>query len=102
MFFYVPLCINFCCPPLPVALAVVLPDVWKLGYPDGPEMNDYKLQLHQFVSEWEQMQPALTVRHSVLEIGGKSPDDLLQEIVHEMESKCNYCYDRCLKLIIEH
>lgn len=71
------------------AQAVVLPDHWDLGYPDGPEMNDYKLQLQQFVSEWGQMQSALTVAHSVLEISGKNPEDLLQEMVLQMESKCN-------------
>ncbi|XP_029352962.1 adenylate kinase 9 [Echeneis naucrates] len=57
----------------------------ELDYPDGPEMNDYKLQLKQFVSEWEQMQSALNVVYSVLEIDGKSPEDLLQEIVLQME-----------------
>ncbi|XP_056284243.1 adenylate kinase 9 [Pseudoliparis swirei] len=65
--------------------AMVLPDHWDLGYPDGPEMNDYKLQLQQFVSEWGQMQTALTVVHSVLEIGDKSPEDLLREMVRQME-----------------
>ncbi len=66
---------------------MVLPDHWELGYPDGPEMDEYKLQLQQFVSEWEQMQSALTVTHSVLEIGDKSPEDLLQEMVLQMESE---------------
>ncbi|XP_051264627.1 adenylate kinase 9 isoform X2 [Dicentrarchus labrax] len=70
--------------------AVVLPDHWELGYPDGPEMNDYKLQLQQFVTQWEQMQSALTVAHSELEIGGKSPEDLLQEIVLQIEKPFNY------------
>ncbi|XP_038592648.1 adenylate kinase 9 isoform X2 [Micropterus salmoides] len=65
--------------------AVVLPDHWELGHPDGPEMDDYKLQLQQFVHTWEQMQSALTVAYSVLEIGSKSPEDLLQEIVLQME-----------------
>ncbi|XP_054474711.1 adenylate kinase 9 [Anoplopoma fimbria] len=64
---------------------VVQPDHWDLAYPDGPEMNDYKLQLQQFVSEWGQMQSALTVAHSVLEIGDRSPEDLLQEMVLQME-----------------
>ncbi|XP_028996681.1 adenylate kinase 9 [Betta splendens] len=70
--------------------AVFLPDVWKLGYPDGPEMNHYRLQLHQFISEWQQMQPALTIKHSVMEIGGKAPEDLLQDIVCEMEKAFQY------------
>lgn len=52
-------------------------------------MNDYKLQLQQFVSEWEQMLSALTVEVSVLEIGSKTPENLLQEIFLQMESECN-------------
>ncbi|XP_042372261.1 adenylate kinase 9-like, partial [Plectropomus leopardus] len=64
---------------------MALPDQWELGYPNGPEMNDYKVQLQQFASEWGKMQSALTVTHSVLEIGDKNPRDLLQAMVHEME-----------------
>ncbi|XP_056260814.1 adenylate kinase 9 isoform X1 [Seriola aureovittata] len=70
--------------------AVILPGHWELGYPDGPEMNDYKLQLQQFVSEWEQMQSALNVTCSVLEIDGKSPEDLLQEMIFQMEKPFKY------------
>ncbi|XP_076612348.1 adenylate kinase 9 isoform X2 [Chaetodon auriga] len=70
--------------------AVAPPDHWELGYPDGPEMNDYKLQLQQFELEWEQMQSALTVAHSILEIGEKSPQDLLQEMVLQMEEPFKY------------
>ncbi|XP_060948025.1 adenylate kinase 9-like [Limanda limanda] len=70
--------------------AVKLPDHWDLGYPDGPEMKDYKLQLKQFVSEWKKMESALSAAHSVLEINGKSPEDLLQEIVLHMEKPFKY------------
>lgn len=67
--------------------AFVLPDNWKLGYPDGPEMNDYKLQLQQFVSEWEQMKSAITVTHSILEISNQKPEELLKEMIYQMESE---------------
>ncbi|XP_065820230.1 adenylate kinase 9 [Labrus bergylta] len=70
--------------------AVALPDHWELGYPDGPEMNDYKLQLKQFVSEWEKMKSNLDVSYSVLEIGDKSPEDLLQEVVLQIEKPFQY------------
>ncbi|XP_035472613.2 adenylate kinase 9 isoform X1 [Scophthalmus maximus] len=60
------------------------------GNHDAPEMNDHKLQQQQFLSEWEQMQPALTVAYSVLEIDGKSPEDLLQEMVLQMEKPFMY------------
>ncbi|KAF7661399.1 hypothetical protein LDENG_00263080 [Lucifuga dentata] len=70
--------------------AVVLPVEWELGYPDGPEMNEYKQQLNQFVVEGEHMVSSLTIRHSILEIGGKSPKDLLQEMIHQMEKPFQY------------
>ncbi|XP_034755965.1 adenylate kinase 9 isoform X4 [Etheostoma cragini] len=70
--------------------AVVLPDHLDLGYPDGPEMDDYKLQLQQFVYEWDQMQSALTVPHSVLKIGNQSPEDLLKQMVLYMEKPFQY------------
>ncbi|KAK9531540.1 hypothetical protein VZT92_010959 [Zoarces viviparus] len=52
---------------------------------ENPEMNDHKLQLLQFASEWQKMQFELTIVHSVLETGNKSPEDLYQEMVHQME-----------------
>ncbi|KAL3052487.1 hypothetical protein OYC64_005101 [Pagothenia borchgrevinki] len=64
--------------------------VKKEGYPDGPDVNDYKMKLNQFLSEWDQMQSASTVTHSVLERGDKSPEDLLQEIVLQMEKPFEY------------
>ncbi|XP_034555304.1 adenylate kinase 9 isoform X2 [Notolabrus celidotus] len=70
--------------------AVTLPDHWESGYPDGPEMNEYKLQLKQFVTTWEQMKSTLTMAHSVLEIEKKSPEDLLQEMVLQMEKAFQY------------
>lgn len=71
------------------AQAVAMPDQWEFGYPDNPEMNDYRLQLQQFMLEWEKMQSTLNVTHSLLETGGKSPRDLLQEMILQMESECN-------------
>ncbi|XP_047429649.1 adenylate kinase 9 [Mugil cephalus] len=70
--------------------AVVLQGQRELGYPDGPEMNEYKLQLQQFVGEWEKMQPALTFTHCVLEIGRETPENLLQEMVRRMEEPYQY------------
>ncbi|XP_063757950.1 adenylate kinase 9 [Eleginops maclovinus] len=70
--------------------AVVLPDHWESGYPDGPEMNDYKMQFKLFLSEWDQMQSTSTVTQSILEIGSKSPQDLLQEMVFQMEKPFQY------------
>ncbi|XP_072219011.1 adenylate kinase 9 [Leuresthes tenuis] len=70
--------------------AVALQDDWEFGYPEGPEMNEYKLQMQRFDKQWEQMWPVLTVAHCVLEISSKSPENLLQEIIHEMEKPFQY------------
>lgn len=69
---------------------MVLPDQWDLGDQDGPEMNDYEQQMQKFVSDWDEIQYALTITHSELEIGGKSPEDLLKEIILQMKSECNF------------
>ncbi|XP_074541277.1 adenylate kinase 9 [Halichoeres trimaculatus] len=60
------------------------------GFPDGPEMNDYKLQLKQFETTWQQMKPVLTMDYSVLEIEDKSPEELLQEMILQMEKPFQY------------
>lgn len=67
---------------------MVVLDYSELGYPDGPEMNEYKLQLQQFVSEWEKMKSGLIVTHCTLEIGRKSPENLLQDMIQQMDSEC--------------
>lgn len=71
-----------------VQAAVVVHDDSELGYADSPKMNEYKLQLRQFVGEWEKMQSGLTVTHCTLEIGRKSPENLLQEMIQQMDSEC--------------
>ncbi|XP_029705285.1 adenylate kinase 9-like isoform X1 [Takifugu rubripes] len=69
---------------------LALLDHCDFGYPDGPEMNDCKLQLQQFVNEWELMQCPPSVAVSELEIGDKSPEVLLQEMIHQMEKPFQY------------
>ncbi|CAB1340054.1 unnamed protein product [Coregonus sp. 'balchen'] len=64
---------------------VTLPAVWNRGYPDGPEMNPFKLQLKQFVMDWESMESSITGSYNILETSGKSPEDLVQEMVFHME-----------------
>lgn len=71
-----------------VAEAVVLQDNLELGYPDVPEMQEYKWQMQQFDGELDQMLSALTDNHRVLEIGSKSPENLLQDMILHMESEC--------------
>lgn len=52
------------------------------------EITDIQLQLQQFVSKWEQMKPYLTMDHLVLNIDDQSPEELLQQVIRHMESKC--------------
>ncbi|XP_037607172.1 adenylate kinase 9 [Sebastes umbrosus] len=70
--------------------AVVLPDQWDLGDQDGSEMNDYEQQMQKFVSDWDEIQYTLTITNSELEIGGKSPEDLLKEIILQMKKPFEY------------
>ncbi|XP_041832401.1 adenylate kinase 9 isoform X1 [Melanotaenia boesemani] len=70
--------------------AMALLEDWEFGYPDGPEMNEYKLKIQQFEEEWEQMQSVLTDTHFVLEIDSKTPENLLQEILQQMEKPFQY------------
>lgn len=63
------------------------PDQWELGFPPCPEMDEFKLQMQQFMSEWEQMLPNITVTFSELDIGGKHAKELLHEMVLQMESE---------------
>lgn len=62
-------------------------DKGELGNPTKPEMDEYEHQLQKFVGEWEKMQSASTVTLCILEIGDKSPENLLQEMVQQMESE---------------
>lgn len=59
-------------------------------------MNPYRHQLQQFMEEWEEVNSGLIFPYSILEIGGKSPEDLLQEMIVEMQSE----YDS-IKLIVK-
>ncbi|KAJ8009601.1 hypothetical protein DPEC_G00090590 [Dallia pectoralis] len=69
---------------------VTLPAMWNKGYPDGPEMDPFKQQLKQFVVDWEPISSSYTGRYSILEISGKTPQDLLQEVVLQMEKPFRY------------
>lgn len=71
-----------------VAEAVALQSDLKLGYPDVPEMKEYKLKMQQFDEELDQMCSALTDNNCVLEIGSKNPESLLQYMIQQMESEC--------------
>ncbi|XP_028252479.1 adenylate kinase 9 isoform X2 [Parambassis ranga] len=65
-------------------------DKWELGNPTKPEMDEYEQQLQKFVGEWKKRQSASTVALCILEIGGRSPENLLQEMVQQMERPFQY------------
>ncbi|XP_685909.5 adenylate kinase 9 isoform X1 [Danio rerio] len=64
---------------------VVLPTVWENGHPDGPEMDVFKVELKQFVTDWESMEQTITCSYAVLEINNKTPQGILQEMTDHME-----------------
>uniref|UniRef100_A0A087X4I3 Adenylate kinase 9 n=1 Tax=Poecilia formosa TaxID=48698 RepID=A0A087X4I3_POEFO len=72
------------------AVLVELPEGMEMDYASIPEMKEYREQIEIFEAEWDQMQSNITVSHFDVEIGRKSPDDLLQEIVKEMERPFQY------------
>lgn len=55
-------------------------------------MEAHKEKLQQFMADWEDVKSALTCPHIVIEVGGKSPEELLQEIVDELQSEYNYVH----------
>lgn len=59
--------------------------------PADPEMEAHRQKLQQFMANWEEVKSGLTCPHAVLEVGGKSPEELLQEIVDELQSEYNSC-----------
>lgn len=71
-----------------VAEAEALQNDLKLGYPDVPEMKEYKVKMQKFDGDLDQMCSALTDNNCVLEIGSKNPESLLQYMIQQMESEC--------------
>ncbi|KAK9956621.1 hypothetical protein ABG768_014340 [Culter alburnus] len=69
---------------------VVLPTVWENGYPDGPEMDAFSVQLKQFVADWESMEHTITCSYAILNITNKTPQDILQEMIYHMEKPFKY------------
>ncbi|XP_030626692.1 adenylate kinase 9 [Chanos chanos] len=70
---------------------VMLPADWgQAGFPDGPEMNTFKVQLKRFDLDWESMKSCITRGYGILEIGQKTQHELLQEMIHKMEKPLKY------------
>ncbi|XP_066533319.1 adenylate kinase 9 [Hoplias malabaricus] len=69
---------------------VVLPAEWEQGYPPGPEMTAYELQVKKFIQDWESLESSVTCRYVVLDIRNQNPECLLQEMIDQMEQQFNY------------
>ncbi|KAG9282616.1 adenylate kinase 9 isoform X1 [Astyanax mexicanus] len=68
---------------------VMLPTSWEQGYPPGPEMSNYELQIRTFMQEWESVESYITCSYAVLDTN-HSPQDLLQEMVDQIEQPFKY------------
>lgn len=68
-----------------VCTEVTLPCTWEQGYPPGPAMETYKLQLQTFTQEWNSLDSAITCSYITLDIANQTPQTLLREMVDQME-----------------
>ncbi|XP_060721057.1 adenylate kinase 9 [Tachysurus vachellii] len=69
---------------------LMLPSTWEHGYPPGPAMEKYKLQLKKFMQEWNSMESSITWTCAVLEISDRTAQSLLQEMINQMERPFQY------------
>lgn len=63
----------------------MLPAVWEWGYPSGPEMEGYHLQIKSFMQDWEHIETLITCNFAVLETN-QPLQELLQKMIKEIES----------------
>uniref|UniRef100_A0A8C1UAR6 Adenylate kinase 9 n=1 Tax=Cyprinus carpio TaxID=7962 RepID=A0A8C1UAR6_CYPCA len=69
---------------------MALTRVWENGYPAGPEMEAFSVQLKQFMADWENMKHIITCSYAILDISNKTPQDTLQEMIYHMEKPFKY------------
>ncbi|KAB5539635.1 hypothetical protein PHYPO_G00091290 [Pangasianodon hypophthalmus] len=77
-------------PEEPDVTEVMLPSTWEQGFPPGPAMEMYQLQLQKFIQDWNSMESAITCNHVILEIANQTPQLLLQEMIDQMERPFKY------------
>ncbi|XP_061126066.1 adenylate kinase 9 [Syngnathus typhle] len=56
----------------------------------GEDKAEPKAEKDQFTRQWEALQLSLSISHSVLQTGGRHPEELLHEIVQLMEKPFKY------------
>ncbi|XP_078256014.1 adenylate kinase 9 [Rhinoraja longicauda] len=70
---------------------IVLPEVPEGGYPAGPEMEYYRRMLTDYDQHWKLLEMALTTSvNTKLEIAGKTPEDLLKEVIEVLNKPYKY------------
>ncbi|KAF4082451.1 hypothetical protein AMELA_G00151420 [Ameiurus melas] len=74
----------------PDVTEVMLHSTWEHGYPPGPAMEMYKLQLQKFMEDWNSMESSITFSYVPLEIANQTPEILLQKMVDKMERPFKY------------
>lgn len=79
-------------------LELKLPQVWENGYPDCPEMDNFRVGVKQFMLEWAAMESSVMGSCAALDIREKTPEDSLRESVAVMESEhaLRVCLPVCL------
>ncbi|KAG7316817.1 hypothetical protein KOW79_020358 [Hemibagrus wyckioides] len=77
-------------PEEPDVTELMLPSTWEQGYPPGPAMEMYKLQLKKFMEDWNTMESSITCSCVILEISNQTAQSLLQEMVDQMERPFKY------------
>ncbi|XP_072356094.1 adenylate kinase 9 isoform X2 [Scyliorhinus torazame] len=70
---------------------ITLPEVPEGGYPEGQEMNYYRRIIAEYINSRNGIEGALTTTmYKILEIAEKTPEALLEEVIHIMEKPFKY------------
>ncbi|XP_051881405.1 LOW QUALITY PROTEIN: adenylate kinase 9 [Pristis pectinata] len=70
---------------------IKLPEVPEGGYPEGPEMDQYRKILSDYMQKWNLLDMVLTTSvNTKLEIAGKTPEALLEEVVEVLNKPYQY------------
>ncbi|XP_067841405.1 adenylate kinase 9 [Heptranchias perlo] len=73
---------------------ITLPEVPEGGYPEGPEMDHYGKIIADYIAAWHTIDLVLVGKtstvYTTLEIGEKTPEALLEEVVKIMDNPFQY------------
>ncbi|XP_038656937.1 adenylate kinase 9 [Scyliorhinus canicula] len=70
---------------------ITLPEVPEGSYPEGQEMNHYRKIIAEYINSWNGIERILTTTiYTILEIAEKTPNALLEEVIHIMGKPFKY------------